>query len=158
MGPCLSLSSRTWCPVPIERVLTTTDAPTPSVSQKKVSNPRILLVDDHLDSIRPMQLFLEAIGYEVTTAHTVATALRAATQNQFDLLVSDIGLPDGSGDDLIRQLQDRGRSLPSIALSGYGTEQDVARSRAAGFQVHLTKPVSPQDLQMTMDNLLTTRE
>jgi CheY-like chemotaxis protein len=81
---------------PIERVFTTTDALIPSVSQKNVSNPRILLVDDHLDSIRPMQLFLEAIGYEVTTAHTVATALRAATQNQFDLLDSDIGLPDGT--------------------------------------------------------------
>jgi CheY-like chemotaxis protein len=105
-----------------------------------------------------MQLFLEASGYEVTTADTVATALRAATQKQFDLLVSDIGLPDGSGDDLIRQLQDKGRKLPSIALSGYGTEQDVARSRAAGFQVHLTKPVSPQDLRTTMDSLLTTRE
>ena len=143
---------------PIERVFTTTDTPTPRVIQKSVPNPRVLLVDDHLDSVRPMQLFLEAIGYEVTTAHTVATALRAATQNQFDLLVSDIGLPDGSGDDLIRQLQDKGRSLPSIALSGYGTEQDVARSRAAGFQVHLTKPVSPQDLRTTMDSLLTTRE
>ena len=105
-----------------------------------------------------MQLFLEASGYEVTTADTVATALRVATQNQFDLLVSDIGLPDGSGDDLMRQLQDKGRKLLSIALSGYGTEQDIARSRAAGFQVHLTKPVSPQDLRTTMDSLLTTGE
>jgi signal transduction histidine kinase len=126
--------------------------------QKRIPNPRILLVDDHADSVRPMQLFLEASGYQVTTADTVATALYAATQNQFDLLVSDLGLPDGSGDDLIRQLQDKGRKLPSIALSGYGTEQDVARSRAAGFQVHLTKPVSPQDLRTTMDSLLTTGE
>ena len=104
-----------------------------------------------------MQLFLEAIGYEVTTAHTVATALRAATQEEFDLLVSDIGLPDGSGDDLIRQLQDKGHKFPSIALSGYGTEQDVARSRAAGFQVHLTKPVSPDDLRTTIEKLLVHR-
>jgi signal transduction histidine kinase len=121
-------------------------------------HPRILLVDDHVDSVRPMQLFFEAIGYEVTTAHTVATALGVATQKEFDLVVSDIGLPDGSGDDLIRQLQDRGHKLPSIALSGYGTEQDIARSRAAGFQVHLTKPVSPQDLQTTVDRLLTNGE
>jgi CheY-like chemotaxis protein len=69
-------------------------------------------------------------------------------------LVSDIGLPDGSGDDLIRQLREKGHKFLSIALSGYGTEQDVARSRAAGFQVHLTKPVSPQDLQATIDSLL----
>jgi signal transduction histidine kinase len=152
----IELPNVVFCP--IERVSTCTDTPTPSVRQKSVPNPRVLLVDDHLDSVRPMQLFLEAIGYEVTTAHTVATALRAATQNQFDLLVSDIGLPDGSGDDLIRQLQDKGRSLPSIALSGYGTEQDIARSRAAGFHVHLTKPVSPQDLRTTMESLLTIRE
>jgi len=71
----------------IERPFPQTDPPI----QKRVPNPRILLVDDHADSIRPMQLFLEASGYEVTTADTVATALRAATQNQFDLLVSDIG-------------------------------------------------------------------
>jgi signal transduction histidine kinase len=118
------------------------------------AHPHILLVDDHVDSVRPMQLFFEAIGCEVTTAHTVATALGVANDKKFDLLVSDIGLPDGSGDDLIRQLQERGYRLPSIALSGYGTEQDVARSRAAGFQVHLTKPVSPEDLQMTVNRLL----
>jgi CheY-like chemotaxis protein len=138
----------------------TIERPSPQTApiQKRIPNPRILLVDDHADSVRPMQLFLEASGYEVTTADTVATALRAATQHQFDLLVSDLGLPDGSGDDLIRQLQNNGRKLPSIALSGYGTEQDIARSRAAGFQVHLTKPVSPQDLRTTMDSLLTTGE
>jgi signal transduction histidine kinase len=122
------------------------------------THPRILLVDDHADSVRPMQLFLEATGYQVTTAHSVATALRAATEVEFDLLVSDIGLPDGSGEDLIRQLLGTGRSLQSIALSGYGTEQDVARSRAAGFQLHLTKPVLPQQLRTTIDNLLANKD
>jgi DNA-binding response OmpR family regulator len=105
-----------------------------------------------------MQLFFEANGYEVTTAHTVATAHRIAMQKDFDLLVSDIGLPDGSGDDLLRKLENDGRKLPSIALSGFGTEQDVERSRAAGFQIHLTKPVSPQDLRTTMDRLLANRK
>jgi CheY-like chemotaxis protein len=125
-----------------------------SARQNSVPRPRILLVDDHVDSIRPMQLFLEAIGYQVTTAHSVATALRASSEKEFDMLVSDIGLPDGSGDDLMRQLQDKGHKLLSIALSGYGTEQDIAKSRAAGFQLHLTKPVSPQHLQTTIDSLL----
>jgi signal transduction histidine kinase len=128
---------------------------TPNVKPKVAAHTRILLVDDHVDSVRPMQLFLEAVGYRVTIAHSVAAALRAvSTQKEFDLLVSDIGLPDGSGDDLIRQLREKGHKFLSIALSGYGTEQDVARSRAAGFQVHLTKPVSPQDLQATIDSLL----
>jgi len=105
-----------------------------------------------------MQLFLEAIGYQVTTAHSVAAGLRAASDEEFDLLVSDIGLPDGSGDDLLRQLHQQGHRLLGIALSGYGTEQDVERSRAAGFHVHLTKPISPQDLRITMDSLLAKKE
>jgi signal transduction histidine kinase len=129
----------------------------PSLTRNVVAPPRILLVDDHVDSVRPMQLFLEATGYQVTTAHSVATALRAAAQQDFDLLVSDIGLPDGSGEDLIRQLQETGHKLQSIALSGYGTEQDVARSRAAGFQFHLTKPVLPQHLRTTIHSLLAGR-
>ena len=130
----------------------TATAPDP---QENVPNRlRILLVDDHFDSIRPMQLFLEATGYQVTTAESVEAALRTAMQEKFDLLVSDIGLPDGSGEDLIRQLRDKGHKLPSIALSGYGMEQDISRSRAAGFQVHLTKPVSPQHLRATIDQLI----
>jgi CheY-like chemotaxis protein len=69
-------------------------------------------------------------------------------------LVSDIGLPDGSGDDLIRRLRENGHNLPAIALSGFGMQQDIERSRAAGFQVYLIKPVSPQQLPTTIDQLL----
>ena len=89
-------------------------------SENDDTRSRILVVDDHLDSVRPMQMFLEAIGYQVTTAESVKAALRAAAQEKFDLLVSDIGLPDGSGEDLLRQLREKGHTLPSIALSGYG--------------------------------------
>jgi signal transduction histidine kinase len=129
-------------------------ASAPDLPENVATRLRILLVDDHFDSIRPMQLFLEAIGYQVTTAESVEAALRTAMQEKFDLLVSDIGLPDGSGEDLIRQLRDKGHKLPGIALSGYGMEQDINRSRAAGFQVHLTKPVSPQHLRTTIDRLI----
>ena len=129
----------------------------PNVTKDVGARPRILLVDDHVDSIRPIQLFLEAIGYQVTTAQSVEAALRSATKEEFDLLVSDIGLPDGTGEDLIRQLQDQGRKLPSIALSGYGMEQDIASSRAAGFHVHLIKPVSPEHLRTTIDQLISQR-
>jgi len=100
-----------------------------------------------------MQLFLQASGYHVTTAESVRTGLQAGAQEGFDLLVSDIGLPDGSGEDLIRQLRANGHNLPGIALSGYGMQQDIERSRAAGFQVHLIKPVSPQQLQAAIDQL-----
>ena len=121
--------------------------------QDITTHPRILLVDDHIDSVGAMRLFLEANGYRVTTAESVKTALQAAALDGFDLLVSDIGLPDGSGEDLVRQLRQEGHDLPSIALSGYGTQQDIDRSRAAGFQVHLIKPVSAQQLRTAIDQL-----
>ena len=148
----LSSSTERCLPSPMEIATSVSD-----VTQDVSTRPRILLVDDHADSVRPMQLFLEATGYQVTTAHNVAAALRAVTEEDFDLLVSDLGLPDGSGEDLIRQLQDMGHKLQSIALSGYGTEQDVARSLAAGFQLHLTKPVLPDLLRTTIDSLLANR-
>ena len=123
-------------------------------TQDVATYPRILLVEDHVDSVGPMQLFLQASGYHVTTAENVEAALQRAAQEEFDLLVSDIGLPDGTGEDLIRQLREKGYNLPAIALSGYGMQQDIERSRAAGFQVHLIKPVSPQQLQTTIDQLI----
>jgi CheY-like chemotaxis protein len=123
-------------------------------AQDATTRPRILVVDDHVDSLRQMQLFLQASGYHVTTAESVEAALQTSTREGFDLLVSDIGLPDGSGEDLIRQLREKGHDLPGIALSGYGMQQDIERSGAAGFQAHLIKPVLPQQLQTTIDQLL----
>jgi CheY-like chemotaxis protein/nitrogen-specific signal transduction histidine kinase len=122
-------------------------------TQDVATHPRILLVEDHVDSVGPMQLFLQASGYHVTTAANVGAALQSAAQEEFDLLISDIGLPDGTGEDLIRQLREKGHNLPAIALSGYGMQQDIERSRAAGFQVHLIKPVSPQQLQTAISQL-----
>jgi CheY-like chemotaxis protein len=131
-----------------------TKSSTIDATQDVATRPRILLVDDHLDSVGPMQLFLQASGYHVIAAESVGAALQAAAQEEFDLLVSDIGLPDGSGEDLMRQLREKGHDLPGIALSGYGRQEDIERSRAAGFQVHLIKPVSPQQLQTAVDQLI----
>jgi signal transduction histidine kinase len=125
-----------------------------TVNECAATHYRILLVDDHIDSVRGAQVFLERMGYLVTTSDSVTAALRIAARQKFDLLVSDIGLPDGNGEDLIRQLRAKGHNLPGIALSGYGTEQDMLRSRAAGFQVHLVKPVLPQDILAAIDRLL----
>jgi len=131
-----------------------TQSSTIDATQDVATLPRILLVDDHLDSVGPMQLFLQASGYHVTTAENIEAALQAAAQEEFDLLVSDIGLPDGSGEDLIRQLREKGHNLPGIALSGYGMQEDIERSRAAGFLVHVIKPVSPQQLRTAIDQLI----
>jgi signal transduction histidine kinase len=118
------------------------------------NNYRIFLVDDHVDSVREVRRFLEKSGYLVTTADSINAALRIAQGQKFDLLVSDIGLPDGEGHDLVRQMRERGHKSKCIALSGYGTEQDITRSHAAGFQEHLVKPVLPQDLLTTIKRLL----
>ena len=103
---------------------------------------RILLVEDHADTARIMGIFLRSRGQVVETADTVAAALKLAEEQPFDLLLSDLGLPDGTGLELMRALRARGSRLPGIALSGYGQEKDVQQARDAGFIAHLTKPVS----------------
>jgi DNA-binding response OmpR family regulator len=102
---------------------------------------RILLVEDHGDTALVMQSVLEHSGHRVLRAGDVAVALDMAAKNDFDLLVSDLGLPDGSGLDLMRELRARGHKFPAIALSGYGQEKDIAQSAGAGFHMHLVKPV-----------------
>jgi len=101
---------------------------------------RILLVEDNPDTLRVMSRLLRGRGHAVTAADGLAAATRAAEGESFDLLVSDLGLPDGSGLDLIRRLGAI-RPIPGIALSGYGMDDDVKRSREAGFSEHLTKPI-----------------
>ena len=107
---------------------------------------RILLVEDHGDTARIMRRILESDGHDVQMAADVATALKLAGEFSFDLLLSDLGLPDGSGLELMRALRARGLKLPGIALTGYGQESDIALSRAAGFAVHITKPINPKQL------------
>jgi CheY-like chemotaxis protein len=107
---------------------------------------RILLVEDHGVTAKMMRWVLTEEGHDVQTAGDVATALRLAAEHSFDLLVSDPGLPDGSGYDLMRQLRQRGHAFPAIALSGHGQEEDVRRSHEAGFAAHLTKPASREGL------------
>lgn len=111
---------------------------------------RILLVEDHGDTSRVMQRFLAAEGHKVQVAADVATALKLAVEQPFDLLLSDLGLPDGSGFDLMRALRAKGLHTPAIALSGYGQEQDIRQSHEAGFAAHLTKPVSLSKLAEAM--------
>jgi two-component system CheB/CheR fusion protein len=108
---------------------------------------RILLVEDHGDTARIMRRLLSAQGHQVQSAADVATALHLAAAHTFDLLLSDLGLPDGSGCDLMRTLRQRRLMLPGIALSGYGQEQDLEQSRKAGFAAHLVKPINIQRLE-----------
>src|SRR5205085_8476022 len=104
----------------------------------------VLVVEDHAPTLNVMSKLLRNLGHRVTGATSVASATAAARQDGIDLIISDLGLPDGSGLDVMRQVREKyaGRA---IALTGYGMESDVTASRDAGFAEHLTKPV---DLDM----------
>jgi CheY-like chemotaxis protein len=96
---------------------------------------------------------LERRGYEITVAHSAEQAVEKVRGQDFDLLISDIGLPDRSGYELMRELR-ASKALPGIALSGFGTEQDVIEARAAGFSKHLTKPINFERLEEAIQSLL----
>ncbi len=106
---------------------------------------RILLVEDHADTVRIISRMLARSGHEVIWADTIAAAIEAAS-TPFDLLISDLGLPDGSGLELIRHFG----PTPSIALSGFGMEDDVQKALASGFSAHLTKPIDFAKLEATI--------
>ena len=114
---------------------------------------RVLVVDDHQDTCIGMKRMLERRGYEITVAHSAAQAVEKVRTQDFDLLISDIGLPDRSGYELMRELR-TSKALPGIALSGFGTEQDVIEARAAGFSKHLTKPINFERLEEAIASLL----
>jgi CheY-like chemotaxis protein len=113
---------------------------------------RILLVEDDASTLRVMARLLRSRRCEVTTATSVADALAAAEAGDFDLIVSDIGLPDGTGWELMQQLRELGIAR-GIALTGFGMDEDVRRSREAGFIAHLTKPVDFQKLEETIQQV-----
>lgn len=112
---------------------------------------RILLVEDNADTLRILSRLLEKAGYRVTAVKSITAALEAAQAmrgraEKFDLLVSDLGLPDGNGRNLMRELRDRD-GLAGIAISGFGMQDDIEKSRDAGFAEHLTKPIQLEELQ-----------
>ena len=115
---------------------------------------RILLVEDHADTALVMRRVLSAQGHKVQIAGDVATALQLADQQTFDLMLSDLGLPDGSGLDLMRALRAKGINLPGVALSGYGQEADLQASREAGFVAHLVKPVNLPKLKQEIAKVM----
>lgn len=126
--------------VPVER-------PTRADGNKR----RVLLVEDHEATRTALIYLLSRRGYEVVAAGSVQEGLEQAKNNQIHFLISDIGLPDGTGYDLMAKLGPQG--LQGIALTGYGMEEDTVRSQKAGFALHLTKPVKVQALDQALASL-----
>jgi CheY-like chemotaxis protein len=154
----VSLPLRTEQALP-EEPPSTPVAPLNGAGSKLAARARqILLVEDHADTSRATARLLTQCGYAVQTAATVADAIRAARSQHFDLIISDIGLPDGTGHDLIRRLVAEaphgGETVRGIAISGFGQPSDLQRSEEAGFVEHLIKPVNPQTLLDAVDEAL----
>jgi signal transduction histidine kinase/ActR/RegA family two-component response regulator len=114
---------------------------------------KILLVDDHHDTCAALEKLLARRGYLVAISHDVRSAMEAAARNEFDLLISDIALPDGTGMDLMMQLR-AVANVPGIAISGFGNNGDIERSLQAGFSEHLTKPIKLENLEAAIERTL----
>lgn len=116
---------------------------------KRRKTLKILVVENHEDTLQAMKMYLELEGHTADTAGTMKEALAAATENTFDLVITDIGLPDGDGWELMRQLRER-VPIRAVAMSGYGWKEDLEKSRAAGFIAHLLKPLKITDLEAVL--------
>jgi PAS domain S-box-containing protein len=117
----------------------------------QAQHARVLMVEDHPGAAMALRMCLEEYGYAVEHAASVAEALQLAQTQAFDIVLTDLGLPDGSGVDIGRAL---GTRLPVLALSGYGAESDLRSTAAAGFAGHLVKPVDPPQVHAVLQKLL----
>jgi PAS domain S-box-containing protein len=113
---------------------------------------RILFVDDNADTAFVLSKFLTASGHVVKTAGSAAAALELASKEPFDIIVSDIGLPDVDGYELMKQIRAY-YPIQGIAMSGYGMEDDLRKSREAGFSDHIVKPASLSQLERSINRL-----
>ena len=112
---------------------------------------RIFVVENHLDTLRSLSMYLEMMGHAVESARTMAGALAAIPRTACDVLISDIGLPDGDGWELMRTLTQQDHApVYCIAMSGFGMNADHLRSREAGYRKHLLKPFDPADLDVML--------
>jgi len=120
---------------------------------------RILLVDDNVDATRIMRILLELDGHEVQVLNQGAAALAAVRAFRPDIVLLDIGMPDMDGYAVARQLRaEAGEALPLlVAITGFGREDDARRSREAGFDRHVTKPVEREVLQKLIAQRLAAR-
>ena len=107
---------------------------------------RILLVEDHSDTLKLYEQLLRLEGYSVSAADSFAAAVCLAEKESFDLLICDLGLPDGSGTPLLEHLWQRTPGVVGIVVSGHARADDISRSLQAGYCLHLSKPIQPQHL------------
>jgi len=113
---------------------------------------RILVVEDHSDTLQALSRLLNHFGHEISVADGAQNALNIIDSKEFDVVLCDIALPDGSGYDVIAQAKRR-RPVKAVALTGFGTSEDVERAKEAGFDFHLTKPVDFHELRAVLGQI-----
>jgi CheY-like chemotaxis protein len=115
---------------------------------------RVIVVEDHADTAEGLRRFLTCIGYKVYIAPDIASARGLAKAIEFDILLSDLRLPDGTGWDLMEELSADG-PVRGVAMSGYNSEADVERSMSVGFLYHIAKPLVPEELSSVLQQAAT---
>jgi signal transduction histidine kinase/ActR/RegA family two-component response regulator len=131
------------------------DVPAKTTGERSRQGLRILLVDDHEDTCTALEKLLVRRGHLVAATHNMRSAMEAAVRNQFDLLISDIALPDGNGMELMMQMRAISK-IPGIAISGFGNNGDIEKSLQAGFAEHLIKPVKLDALEAAIERAIAT--
>jgi PAS domain S-box-containing protein len=152
-GPGLGARFTLWLPL-AQRQPRAAAAPGRPADAPAMQAARVLLVEDHLGTAQVMKMCLEDFGYEVVHAGSVAQALQAAEAQPFDIVLTDLGLPDASGVEVGRALSGR---MPVVALSGFGAAADLRGTADAGFSGHLVKPVEPAQIHALLQQILLAR-
>ena len=119
------------------------------------AHPNALIVDDVADVTEMLSVLLTHAGYQVVTAASAMSALKVARERQFDVIISDIGMPEMNGYQLARELRmlPGYESIPMVAVTGYSMFDDKERSAKAGFTAHMTKPIDPRALLDLIEQL-----
>ena len=113
---------------------------------------RILVVEDHRDTLQALSRLLNHFGHEISSADDAQSALDMINSREFDVVLCDIALPDGSGYDVIAAAK-RKSAVKAVALSGFAARDDIERGRKAGFDFHLAKPVDFHELRSVLGQI-----
>jgi two-component system CheB/CheR fusion protein len=141
---------------------TSAEAPAPAKPEARAEGEiqvpplRLLIVEDHEPTLETLVRLLARAGHHVTRAASITAAIEAASAASFDVLISDIGLPDGDGSELLPRLRALHPQLQAIILSGYGADEDIRKSWSAGYLIHLTKPIDFAELKRALHDIAPT--
>ncbi len=114
---------------------------------------RILVVEDHVDTLRVVARLLDHFGHKISVANSTQTALEFLQSNVFDVILSDISLPDGSGYEVVSKAKEK-QAVKAVALTGFDGEEDIRRGKEAGFDFHLSKPVDFHELRTVLNQFV----